>query len=104
MFSIVRVSTYEWCSGLDVGDIFDVIFIDFRKAFDVVPHDKLVTKLSATGICESTLCWITAFLTNRTQRVCITNNHSSDVPVTSGVIQGMPVHGGNSALAYIPPS
>jgi ribonucleases P/MRP protein subunit RPP40 len=79
---------YEWCSGLDVGDFFDVIFIDFRKAFDVVPHDKLVTKLSATGICESTLCWITAFLTNRTQRVCITNNHSSDVPVTSGVIQG----------------
>jgi hypothetical protein len=79
---------HEWCSGLDVGGFFDVVYIDFRKAFDVVPHDLLVTKLANSGICERTLHWIVSFLSNRTQRVIINNVLSSDVPVTSGVIQG----------------
>jgi ribonuclease P/MRP protein subunit RPP40 len=79
---------YEWCKGLDAGGIYDVIYIDFRKAFDVVPHDKLLSKLSSIGECECTSLWIAAFLTERTQYVCINNKYSSNVPVTSGVIQG----------------
>jgi hypothetical protein len=70
---------HEWCSGLDEGGVFDVVYIDFRKAFDVVPHDLLVTKLINIGICERTLHWIVSFLSNRTQRVVINNKLSSDV-------------------------
>ena len=31
--------SYEWCRALDAGDKVDVVFVDFRKAFDVIPHD-----------------------------------------------------------------
>ena len=35
---------HDWFFGLDDCDIFDVITIDFRKAFDVEPHTKLISK------------------------------------------------------------
>ena len=37
---------YDWCSGLDEGGMYDVIMIDLHKAFDVVLHDKLITKIA----------------------------------------------------------
>ena len=46
---------YDWCSGLDEVGLYDVIMIDFRKAFDVVPHNKLITKLHKLGVCKQTL-------------------------------------------------
>ena len=52
---------YDWTSGLDVGDIYDVVTIDFRKAFDVIPHDILVHKLIAVGVCEQSVRWIASF-------------------------------------------
>ena len=65
-----------------------MVYIDFRKAFDVVPHSKLIHKLKSLGICSSTANWIEAFLTNRCQSVYINNTYSFPVAVNSGVIQG----------------
>ena len=49
----------------------DVIFLDFAKAFDKVPHRKLVAKLDKYGINEKVINWIRDWLNNRSQRVTI---------------------------------
>ena len=78
---------YDWCSGLDECGIYDVIMIDFRKAFDVVPHNKLITKLHKLGVCKQTLQWLIAFLSDRRQCVCLNSACSTSSYVTSGIIQ-----------------
>ena len=55
---------------------------DFSKAFDEVPHKRLLSKLKYYGIQGVTLNWIEAVLAGRTQQVVIND------PVTSGVTQG----------------
>ncbi|KAF7237113.1 ATP-binding cassette sub-family A member 2 [Varanus komodoensis] len=64
------VEFYEKVSRwLDGGDAVDVVYLDFSKAFDKVPHDILVEKLRSCGINQSTVWWIRAWLTDRKQRV-----------------------------------
>ena len=79
---------YDWTSGLDLGDIYDVVTIDFRKAFDVIPHDILVHKLIAVGVCEQSVRWIASFLSSRKQCVCLNGKYSSISDVPSGIVQG----------------
>ncbi|EFO94670.1 hypothetical protein CRE_07824 [Caenorhabditis remanei] len=64
------------------------VYIDFKKAFDKVSLSKLKIKLRSYGIHDDFFNWLCAFLTNRTQRVCINNVFSSDRSVLSGVPQG----------------
>ena len=66
----------------------DVVLTDFAKAFDKVPHKRLLYKLHWYGIRGSVHHWIQSFLSNRTQRVVIDSILSSPLPVTSGVPQG----------------
>ena len=66
----------------------DVILLDFAKAFDKVPHQRLLMKLSYYGIGGRTLDWIRAFLANRKQRVVVNGSTSSEGDVSSGVPQG----------------
>ena len=66
----------------------DLIIMDFAKAFDKVPHKRLLYKLNFYGIRHNTLNWIQAFLTDRTQTVVLDGTSSTSVPVTSGVPQG----------------
>jgi hypothetical protein len=47
----------------------DIIFLDIDKAFDMVPHERLLAKLYAYGIRGRLLAWIRSFLQNREQRV-----------------------------------
>jgi hypothetical protein len=63
----------------------DFIIMDFAKAFDKVPHRRLLYKLKYYGIQENTLLWIQAFLSDRTQTVVVNRISSNTVPVTSGV-------------------
>lgn len=66
----------------------DVIFLDFAKAFDRVPHRHLLTKLSVLGIDSTIIAWIQDFLTSRVQ-FTLANNHKSPLgKVASGVPQG----------------
>lgn len=66
----------------------DTIYLDFRKAFDTVPHNKLLNKLKAYGITGNLWKWFQAYLNNRIQCVRINNGFSDSVPVLSGVPQG----------------
>ena len=58
------------------------------KAFDKVPHLRLLHKLEHYGVVGNTLTWLTAFLSGRSQQVALNGVLSSPVEVTSGVPQG----------------
>ena len=67
----------------------DVIIMDFSKAFDKVPHNRLLLKLKFYGIRNNTLDWIKNFLyLNRQQCVVVDGESSAPAPVLSGVPQG----------------
>lgn len=78
----------DWTLSFRDKSSVDVIYIDFKKAFDSVSHNKLLLKLEAYGIADDALSWIQAFLSNRTQSVRILNAISIPLPVRSGVPQG----------------
>ena len=66
----------------------DLAILDFSKAFNVVPHSKLLYKLDYYGIHGLPLQWIRSFLNDRVQHVAVDNKASDVAPVTSGVQQG----------------
>ena len=63
----------------------DVIYTDLEKAFDKIPHKRLISKLSSYGLNKELIEWITAFLINRKQRVRINNILSDWTDVDSGI-------------------
>ena len=77
-----------WTEILDQGGTLDVVYCDFMKAFDKVPHQRLLLKLEKYGINGNILGWIRSFLSDRTQCVTINNATSITCPVTSGIPQG----------------
>ena len=81
-------TVHDLALNLDKGKQTNVILLDFSKAFDKVPHQRLLSKLHFYGIQNSTLNWISSFLTNRTQQVTIDIIQSDQLPVDSGVPQG----------------
>ena len=66
----------------------DLIIMDFARAFDKVPHRRLLHKLEYYGIRGSTHKWINSWLSGRTQQVVLDGQASDPVPVLSGVPQG----------------
>ena len=67
----------------------DVIFLDFAKAFDKVPHRRLIGKLQNHGIDCKVLNWISNWLSGRVRRVQVKGVSSTWEMVTSGVPQGL---------------
>ena len=74
--------------AVDCGDSVDIFYLDFSKAFDKVPHDKLILKLRAKGVAERVVEWIQNWLADRTQVVKVGQATSEASAVTSGVPQG----------------
>ena len=70
------------------GNVVDAIYLDFEKAFDKVPHHRLIKKLQAYGIEGKILKWIKEFLLRRSQRVAVNGTRSFIGQVISGVPQG----------------
>lgn len=79
---------HQFAKALEMRQQVDVIYLDFSKAFDQVPHEKLLFKLECLGIKGPLLAWFRSYLSGRRHRV-VTDNEASDfLPVTSGVPQG----------------
>ena len=72
----------------DSGKSIDVIYLDFAKAFDKVPTERLLKKLKAHGVEGRVANWIQAWLTDRKQRVSVKGKFSGWKQVLSGVPQG----------------
>ena len=66
----------------------DAVYLDFRKAFDSVPHQRLLGKLKAYGINGKITKWIRNFLVGRKQRVKVNRILSAWAAVISGIPQG----------------
>ena len=78
----------HWTKLIDEGSTIDTVYLDFSKAFDSVPHQRLLMKLKKFNIGERTIAWISDFLKNRKQRVCVSGKFSNWTDVISGVPQG----------------
>ena len=79
----------EQCrKSLDKKGIVGMVFMDFSKAFDYLPHDLLIAKLEAHGFAIGSLRLIFDYLTSRKQRVRINSTYSSWLEIISGVPQG----------------
>ena len=73
---------------LDQGGQVDTIYLDMSKAFDRINHQKLLHKLTNSGIGGNLLKWFQSYLTGRRQRVVVIGATSDPLPVCSGVPQG----------------
>ncbi|CAM4661225.1 unnamed protein product [Lepidochelys kempii] len=73
---------------VDKGDAVAMVYLDFQKAFDKFPHQRLVCKLSCHGIRGKILSWTESWLEGREQRVAINGKFSEWRGVTSAVPQG----------------
>ena len=78
----------DFVNWMNQKKIIDAIVLDFSKAFDKVPHDMLLTKLSNADVTGQTRRWIRHWLKGREQRVVINGEMSEACQVTSGVPQG----------------
>ena len=81
-------TVHDWMTAMDNKTQIDAILLDFAKAFDKVPHLRLLSKLTSYGITGNTQNWIKSSLSNRKQRVSVNGALSDITDVTSGVPQG----------------
>ena len=73
---------------IDEGSAVSIIYLDFQKAFDKLPHQLLLLKLKAHGIGDDIIDWIEQWLTDRRQSVVVDGEVSNWKSVLSGVPQG----------------
>ena len=84
------ITTDNFIQNFDGRTQTDVVVLDFSKAFDVVPHQRLSHKLDHYGIRGTTLNWMQNFLTNRTKKVVVdgSSSESARVPPFHGLVTG----------------
>ena len=80
-------SFQDWIHSADGGFGVDIIYLDYKKAYDSVPHRRLLHKLEGYGVSGNLLSWLTDFLNQRYQRVTVDGAYSKWCSVISGVPQ-----------------
>ena len=80
--------TEEWRKHLDNNQVVGAVLMDLSKAFDCIPHELLIAKLSAYGFDKQTLTFLLSYLKDRKQTVNIKGKLSSFLDVLAGVPQG----------------
>ena len=90
LWTVTQLLTYlDVCAqNVATGKVVDAIYLDFEKAFDKVPHHRLLSKLKAYGIEGNLFRWIKEYLTERTQVVLVNGVELDNKLVLSGVPQG----------------
>jgi len=78
----------EWTEAIDSGKTIDCLYMDYKKAFDTVPHKRLLKKLEAYGLGKNIIEWLQDYLSERRQQVSVNGQNSEWHNVTSGVPQG----------------
>ena len=89
--------TTKW---LDEGRAFDILYLDFEKAFDKVCHERLMTKLEAKGVNGKAKAWLRDWLSGRKQQVRVDGETSGWIEVVSSVVQGS-VLGGTLFTVFV---
>ena len=82
-------ATDSWSLNLDRSFVNAVVFLDLKKAFDMVNRAVLISKLEAYGICDSANQWLCSYLRNNMQTCLVNCNKSSETYLLCGVPQGM---------------
>jgi hypothetical protein len=85
---VVLKAVEDWKASLDKGNYVAAVSMDLSKAFDVLPHGLLLSKLKAYGCDYDTVTLFHNYLTSRNQRVKISNHKSVWSPIVKGVPQG----------------
>ena len=81
-------ATDSWSLNVNRGFVNAVVFLDLKKAFDMVNHAILLSKLQAYGIRDSANQWFCSYLRNRMQTCLVNCNKSSETYLPCGVLQG----------------
>jgi len=70
-----------------------IVYIDFSKAFDVVPHNKLFVRLQSYGVQGNLFLWLCRFFCNRSHHTTVGSSLSNEAELISGIVQGSVVLG-----------
>ena len=80
--------THSWLTANNKSEVTNLVFLDLKKAFDLVDHNMLLTELTSYLQNSSSLPFLKSYLENRTQRVLLHGSYSSEGSVQFGVPQG----------------
>ena len=80
--------TDAWLSALNYRQMSGDVFLDFRKAFDLVHHDILLKKISTYNLSIASTAFLRSYLQDRLQCVLVNGTYSQETSITSGVPQG----------------
>jgi hypothetical protein len=83
----LRIRLHSSTKILDKGGKIDSVYMDFMKAFDKVPHRRLLHKMHRYKISEKVIKWVECFLSNRIQKVIVNGTEFKCHHVTSGIPQ-----------------
>ena len=79
----------DWLKVMEEGKEICAVFFDYQKAFDTVPHQPLIAKLTGLELDHTILCWLQDYLSYRSQTVVVGGETSDPLPVVSGVPQSL---------------